>query len=342
MDKQAYHYNKKKLKGKAAGTYRYFYPCDPDDNPDIWLEDKAYAEIEVTEREWQILYSLDKTEYKYNHAYTRKFTPLIYSKDEEELSLKQRQKRIGKKRLFDEVSNDKIDINRAMSRLNEQEREVYYLFHFKDWKQTDIAKQLGKTQGYISMVLEKAEAKVAEYDGDKTPDGVAWRYWKVFVRKGHMPNYVDVEIEYALSQLVCDLLPFFHWFYSASDLIRFATKSYLFDNDKMENEIKEYLLSVSKEERQHFEDYYGEQPVIIGALYIRFVKEVNRRKKRGLHERDNIYTTFINTANKIAKRVHMTTDDFIEKRFLPYVAEKRMKSARQFYKLYTGKSLPKK
>ena len=192
------------------------------------------------------------------------------------------------------------------------------------------------------MVLERAEEKVAEYDGDKTPDGVAWRYWKAFVRKGHMPNYVDVEIEYTLSQLVCDLLPFFHWFYSASDLIRFATKSYLFDNDKMENEISEYLSSSPTEERQHFENYYGDQPVIIGALYIRFVKEVNRRKKRGLHERDNIYTTFINMADKIAKRVHMTTDDFIEKRFLPYVAEKRMKSARQFYKLYTGKSLPKK
>ena len=280
---------------------------------------------------------MDKTEYKDNHAYTRKFTPLIYSKDEEK-----EKKIIAKKRLFDEVSNDRIDINRAMSCLNEQERKVYSLFHFKDLTQSDVAKQLGKTQGYISMVLERAEEKVAEYDGDKTTDGVAWRYWKVFVHKGHMPNYVDVEIEYALSQLVCDLLPFLHWFYSASDLIRFATKSYLFDNDKMENEIKEYLACSPSDERQHFKDYYGEQPVIIGALYIRFVKEVTRRKKRGLHEGDNIYTTFINMADKIAKRVHMTTGDFIEKRFLPHVAEKRMKSVRQFYKLYTGKSLPKK
>ena len=60
-----------------------------------------------------------------------------------------------------------------------------------------------------------------------------------------------------------------------------------------------------------------------------------------MHERDNIYTTFINMANKIAKRVHMTTDEFINKRFMPYLAEKRIKSVRQFYKLYTGKSLPK-
>lgn len=72
MDKQAYHYNKKKLRGKTPGTFRYFYPCDPADKPDKWFDGKAYAEIEVTEREWQILFSLDKEEYNDDHAYVRK------------------------------------------------------------------------------------------------------------------------------------------------------------------------------------------------------------------------------------------------------------------------------
>ena len=97
MDKQAYHYNKKKLKGKTAGTYLYFYPCAPSDNPDKWIEGKAYAVIEVSEREWQILFAFDREEYSDDHAYVRKFTPLIYSKDEEELTPYQRQKRIGNK-----------------------------------------------------------------------------------------------------------------------------------------------------------------------------------------------------------------------------------------------------
>lgn len=342
MDKQAYHYNKKKLRGKTPGTFRYFYPCDPADKPDKWFDGKAYAEIEVTEREWQILFSLDKEEYNDDHAYVRKFTPLIYSKDEEELTPEQRQKRIGGTLLFDEVSDDRIDICRAMKHLTEQEREVYTFVRFKDMRQADIAKKMGVTQGYVSMLLEQAEEKIAECDGDKTPDGVAWRYWQQFVKKGYMPNHVDVEIEYALTQLVFDFVPFIHWFYSVSDLIRFATKSYLFDNDKMAAEITDYLATESEEERQHFEDYYGDKPEIIGALYIRFVKEVRRRRSRGLHESDNIYTTFISMADKIAKRVHMTTAEFIDKRFMPYVAEKRMKSARQFYKLYTGKIFPRK
>ena len=75
MDKQAYHYNKKKLRGKTPGTFRYFYPCDPADKPDKWFDGKAYAEIEVTEREWQILFSLDKEEYNDDHANSlRSFT----------------------------------------------------------------------------------------------------------------------------------------------------------------------------------------------------------------------------------------------------------------------------
>ena len=229
-----------------------------------------------------------------------------------------------------------------MKHLTEQEREVYTFARFKDMRQADIAKKMGVTQGYVSMLLEQADEKIAECDGDKTPDGVAWRYWQQFVKKGYMPNHVDVEIEYALTQLVFDFVPFIHWFYSVSDLIRFATKSYLFDNDKMTAEIAEYRATEPDEERQHFDDYYGDKPEIIGALYIRFVKEVRRRRSRGLHESDNIYTTFISMADKIAKRVHMTTAEFIDKRFMPYVAEKRMKSARQFYKLYTGKIFPRK
>lgn len=109
----------------------------------------------------------------------------------------------------------------------------------------------------------------------------------------------------------------------------------------METEIADYLNAASEEEKQHFIGNYGEQTVIVQALYIRFIKGIRYRKSRGLHESDNICTTFLNTAAKIAKRVHMTADDFINQRFLPYIAEKRKKSTRQFYKLYTEKIIKK-
>ena len=169
MDKQAYHYNKKKLKGKTPGTYLYFYPCDPSDNPDKWIEGKAYAVIEVTEREWQILFAFDREEYNDDHAYVRKFTPLIYSKNEEELTPYQRQKRIGNNLLFDEASNDKADIRRAMKHLTTQEQEVYSLVHFEDMRQTDIAKQWASHRAMFPWYLNRLKRKLLNTTAIKLP-----------------------------------------------------------------------------------------------------------------------------------------------------------------------------
>lgn len=164
------------MKGKTPGTYRYLYPCDPADKPDCYLGCKAYAEIEVTEHEWQILYALDEKEYNADHAYTRKFTPLLYAADEQELPPEEHIKRLDKKPLFDESSNNETDNITRNENSQRQERKVYAMIHFKDMRQKDAAEQLGVTQGYISMVLEQAEGKIAEYDGDRSPDGIAWRY----------------------------------------------------------------------------------------------------------------------------------------------------------------------
>lgn len=280
MDKQAYHYNKKKMKGKTPGTYRYLYPCDPADTPNLYIGGKAYAVIEVTEREWQILNALDEKEYNADHAYTRKFTPLLYATDEQALPPKERIKRLDKKPLFDESSDNETDISRAMKILNEQERKVYAMIHFKDMRQKDAAEQLGVTQGYISMVLEQAEEKIAEYDGDRSPDGIAWRYWKRFVKKGYMPDHVDVEIEYALFQLSADLSVFLHWFYSVSELIRFATKSYLFGNNKMETEIADYLYGKRRRKTAFYRQLRRADRHCAGAVHTIYKRDPLQKKPR--------------------------------------------------------------
>lgn len=37
MDKLAYHFNKKKKAAKTEVKFLYYYPCDAEDNPDVWL-----------------------------------------------------------------------------------------------------------------------------------------------------------------------------------------------------------------------------------------------------------------------------------------------------------------
>lgn len=58
MDKLAYHFNKKKKPAKSEGKFLYYYPCDAEDNPDKWFGDKAYIVLEVSEKEWDALFTI--------------------------------------------------------------------------------------------------------------------------------------------------------------------------------------------------------------------------------------------------------------------------------------------
>ncbi len=69
MDKLAYHLNKKKKLAKTEGKFLYYYPCDAEDNPNVWFGPKAYIVIEVGEKEWEALFELDRLEYNNTHKY---------------------------------------------------------------------------------------------------------------------------------------------------------------------------------------------------------------------------------------------------------------------------------
>ena len=64
---------------------------------------RAYAVIEVTEREWQVLRELDRLEYNNTHKYLRHTTPIRYRVDEDALTPKQQEKRLDKREPFSEA-----------------------------------------------------------------------------------------------------------------------------------------------------------------------------------------------------------------------------------------------
>lgn len=156
-----------------------------------------------------------------------------------------------------------------------------------------------------------------------------------------MPYFFDVELGFVLRNLLNDLMPFTHWFYSMGELCRYILTCYLFDNDKIEQEIAEYLKTASVEERTHFEDYYGNKTPIVGTVYIRLCREMDRRQNIGLQDSDKIYTNIFAAVGKITKRLNVCVEDFLIQRFYPYVAKWRNKRLKQFYKHYSGNKLPK-
>lgn len=340
MDKLAYHLNKKKEPAKTVGKFLYYYPCAEEDNPDVWYEEKPYIVIEVSEAEWETLFELDRLEYNNTHKYQR-HTDSFSDKDEEELSPKEQQRRINKDIPFNVLVNEQVDREITLKNLPNQYGEILKSI-LEDKTQKQVAEELGVTQGYISSALKKADCSIDDYVFKTgTRADIVWHCWNKFLNDWEMPYFLDVELEFVLRDLLGDLMPFTHWFYSMGELLRYILTYYLFDNDKIDEEIAEYLKTANDDERTHYEDYYGNQTPIVGAVYIRLCREIERRKKVGLYDSDKIYINIFTTVGKITKRLNVSVEDFLTQRFYPYVAKWRNKRLRQFYKHYTGKKLPK-
>ena len=340
MDKLAYHFNKKKKPAKTTGKFLYYYPCDGADNPNVWFGDKAYIVIEISEKEWEALFELDRLEYNNTHKFQR-HTTRLWNRDEDELSPAQREKRIDKNIPFNVLADEQRDREILLGRLPHRDRKILEIMS-GDKTQKEAAEELSVTQGYIATALKKANRSVDDYIfRTGTRKEIVWHCWNRFVNDGEMPYFLDVELEFVLRKLFGDLMRFTHWFCSVGELFRYMLTYYFFDEDKMDDEIAEYLKTANEQDRNHYEDYYGDQPPIVGAVYIRLCKEMARRKEVGLHDSDKFYTNIFAAVEKITKRLNIGVEKFLAQRFYPYIAKWRNKRIRQFYKAYTGKNLPK-
>ena len=250
MDKVAYHFNKKKLRAKTDGKFLYYYPCNEEDKANTFLYGKGYFVIEVTEKEWEALFELDRFEYNNWHKVYRHNEP--FPKNEERLSPDEQQKWINRDVPLAVTTAERIDRIRALSTLTKREREVYYLSVDEHCKQEDIAEELGITQGAVSSTFRRARRKLDAYDlsKDNTPDDIVWKLWQIFMRDHELPDFLDVEIEFVIRGIFGDLLPFINWFYSIGELCRYILRYYLFDEDKINADIENYLSTASKIEQQ--------------------------------------------------------------------------------------------
>ena len=342
MDKLAYHYNKKKLLGKTPGTYLYYYPCKRKEQANARIEDKSYIVLEVSSRQWEMLIELDRLEYNSNHAYSR-HSVRMSDLDEDALSPAMRERYIDKGIPFSHFIHENLDKDKLYSSLSEREQTVLQLCEEEDCTQAEAARELRVTQGYISRLLKQArEKRFYLKNKNASRDEIIWNYWQYFSSYGEMPDFTDVILEFILRSMAGDFLPLLHWFPSFGELCRFVLKCYLFDEDKTEEEIAEYLKTATAQEKEHYREYYGELPPLIGVVFIRIQKEITHRKNRGLHDSDKMTDSIVSTAEKIAGRLNMSAFDFFAQRVYPVLADWRNKRIRQFYRFYSGKSLPEK
>lgn len=298
--------------------------------------------MEVSSRQWEMLIELDRLEYNSSHAYSR-HTVHMSDLDEDALSPAMRERYIDKGIPFSYFIHENMDKDRLYSALSEKEQTVLRLCEDEDYTQAEAAKELRVTQGYISRLLKQAiEKRFYLKNKNASRDEIIWNYWQYFTAYGETPDYTDVFVEFILRSMAGDFLPLLHWFPSFGELCRFVLKCYLFDEDKIEAEITDYLHSATAQEKEHYREYYGELPPLIGVVFIRIQKEIIRRKSRGLHNSNKMTDSIVATAEKIASRLNMIAFDFFAQRVYPVLAAWRNKRIRQFYRFYSGKSLPEK
>lgn len=174
---------------------------------------------------------------------------------------------------------------------------------------------------------------------DNTPDEIIWALWKIFMRDYELPDFLDVEIEYVIRGILPDLIPFINWFYSIGELCRYILRYYLFDEDKIGEDIQKYLLTATREEQERLKEYYADRPLVIQGVYVRLCMEVKCRESNRLQDShksiDGIYTAVA----KIGKRLDLSVEECLKQRLYSYLAEKRNRRLKEFYRCYTGKKL---
>ena len=217
MDKIAYHYNKKKIPAETAGKYLYFYPCDDPEKATAWLEGHGFSVLEVSEKEWEALFELDRLEYNSHHKYTRHITPMP-EEEEDKLPVGQQERLHFDEAPIPETVAEKVDKQALLSKLSEKEQQ-YLACLDKGFTQKQVAKQFGVSQGYVSMVKQQAQYNLdyKEYRAalQSNDPGFVWKCWDRFSRKMEMPMFLDIELDYVFCCLhPNDIAHFLYWYYS--------------------------------------------------------------------------------------------------------------------------------
>lgn len=343
MDKLAYHFNKKKIPAETEGKYLYYYPYADVENATVRMGEHGYIVIEVTEKEWEALFELDRIDYNNEHKYVRHTSP-ISDDEEDELPVKEQEAFISGDIPISTATVEKMDKENLFAKLSEDDRQILNLLENENQKQ--IAEKFGVTQGYVSTLKKQAQFNLdyLEYKSAiKTNDSeFIWKCWNLFVKKLEMPLFLDVELEFVLNFLHPeDIKHFMYWYYSFGEFIRYSLAYYIYNEDKIKEEITKYLYNATEQELAWFKQNYLNAVPLVQIVYIRLITEVARRKDVGLNGSNKAIDGLRTAVEKLAEKVNMPPEQFFANRIYPIIATIRNSRMKQFYRFYTGKNLKK-
>lgn len=236
---------------------------------------------------------------------------------------------------------DSADMLDARALFRSEDKRIYRMHFLEKLTQKEIAAAINRSQSYVSKRLAKIketlESKALQQDRS-SKEAYAERQWEQFLEKFRTEN--DEDILFDLFRCVCgpDLQEaFLEWFYSYREYSKFCLQYLIlrpFDNASDE-QFKQHLNRLSEWQQLTYRLQFAEQLDEVRWLYIALCKKMNeRREKLKTPPSHPDEEKVQKEAERIARRLGMTVEEYVNGRFLPKLYERLGKRYEDFRHKY--------
>ena len=334
-ENRAYKLNAERQPGSKRGTFMYYY-YDADghltcDELNCKLFDKL---VEMDDK----YYNLERRT-KYHDAAHTKLSPHNH------VFRPQKPEDLPDKKMDTHLSayEEQADLQGMITLFHGDNKIIFQMYYLERKKQEAIAKFLGKTQSYVSKRLTKIKEVIDLQNlkrQDQTNDeAYAERQWEKFLDKYRTDD--DEDILFDMFRCICgpDLQEaLLEWFYSYREYSKFCLQYLIlrpFDKAK-DVEFEERLSKLPEWQQTTYSLQFTEHIDEMQWLYLAMCEKINDRRARlktppSHPDVDKVQRE----AEKIARRLGMTAEQYTEDRFLPRLyerLEKRYEDYRRKYK----------
>lgn len=330
---RAYKLNEQRQPGSRPGTLIYYY----------YGPDGILTSQEVSEELFDALSDMDEKFYALERREEYHNVRHLKPSPHNHVFRPRKVEDLPDKKMADvlQQQEDSADLLDARALFRGDDKRIYRMYFLEKLTQEEIAAALNRSQSYVSKRLakikEKLESTALQHDRSKK-EAYAERQWEQFLEKFRTEN--DEDILFDLFRCVCgsDLQEaFLEWFYSYREYSKFCLQYLIlrpFDNASDEQS-KQRLNRLSEWQQLTYRLQFAEQLDEVRWLYIALCEKMNeRREKLKTPPSHPDEKKVQKEAERIARRLGMTAEEYVNGRFLPKLYERLGKRYEDFRRKY--------
>ena len=330
---RAYKLNEQRQPGSRPGTLIYHY----------YGPDGILTSQEVTEELFDALSDMDEKFYALERREEYHNVRHLKPSPHNHVFRPRKVEDLPDKKMADvlQQQEDSADLLDARALFRGEDKCIYRMHFLEKLTQKEIAAALNRSQSYVSKRLAKIketlESKALQQDRSKKA-AYAEQQWEQFLEKFRTEN--DEDILFDLFRCVCgpDLQEaFLEWFYSYREYSKFCLQYLIlrpFDNASDE-QFKQRLNRLSEWQQLTYRLQFAEQLDEVRWLYIALCEKMSeRREKLKTPPSHPDEEKVQKEAERIARRLGMTAEEYVNGRFLPKLYERLGKRYEDFRHKY--------